>query len=255
MQFIDTHAHMYDEQFLENIDEFVQKAEAEFVHQIYLPNCDQHTIAPMMDICKQYPGVFKPMMGLHPCYVKEDYETELKIVADWLAKEKFAAIGEIGLDFYWDKTFAEQQIKAFEYQTRLALDYNLPIIIHTRSSTDEAIALLKTLQNGNLKGIFHCFGGTSEQAQQIIDLGFLMGIGGVVTFKKSELPEVLKNVPLSHLVLETDAPYLAPMPFRGKQNQSAYIPYIAEKIAQIKALSIEEVARVTTANAQQLFKF
>jgi len=255
MQFIDTHAHMYDEQFLENIDEFVKKAQAEFVNEIYLPNCDQHTIAPMMEICKQYPEVFKPMMGLHPCYVKEDYKAELQIVADWLAKEKFAAVGEIGLDFYWDKTFAAQQIKAFEYQTRLALDYDLPIIIHTRSSTDEAIELLKPLQNGNLKGIFHCFGGTQQQAQQIIDLGFMMGIGGVVTFKKSELPEVLKNVPLSQIVLETDAPYLAPMPFRGKQNQSAYIPYIAEKIAQIKEMSIEDVAQITTSNAQKLFKF
>lgn len=255
MHFVDTHAHMYDEQFSDNIDAFVSNALEQQVKEIYLPNCDRHTIAPMMQLTAQYPGIFKPMMGLHPCYVKEDYRQELDIVTEWLDRYDFAAVGEVGLDYYWDKTFVNQQKEAFRYQIQLALDKDLPVIIHTRDSIDDGIAIVQSLQKGQLRGIFHCFSGTAEQAKAIVDTGFKLGIGGVVTFKKSTLPDILKEIALEDLVLETDAPYLAPMPYRGKRNESAYIPLIAQKIADIKQTDIGTVATVTSATAGTLFKY
>jgi TatD DNase family protein len=255
IRFIDTHAHMYDEAFISEIDVFVSKAQQQHVAEIYLPNCDRHTITPMMQIVEMYPEVFKPMMGLHPCYVKDDYEAELLIVKEWLDKYNFAAIGEIGLDYYWDQTYVTQQKAAFELQTDWALDKKLPVIIHTRNSIDDGIAIISQKQNGNLKGIFHCFSGTLEQAKKIVDLGFYLGIGGVVTYKKSELPLIVEQIALDHLVVETDAPYLAPMPYRGKTNESAYIPIVAQKIADIKQISLEQVATQTTINARNIFKY
>lgn len=255
MKFIDTHAHLYDEYFLDDLAALLAKAQSAHVEEIYLPNCDQYTIPAMMHICKQFPQILKPMMGLHPCYVKEDYKKELEIVTQWLAIEKFAAVGEIGLDYYWDLSHVAEQQEAFKYQIELAIEYQLPIVIHTRESLDDGIAIVREKQNGNLKGIFHCFSGNLEQAKAIIDLGFHIGIGGVVTYKKSDLPDIIAALPLEAIVLETDAPYLAPMPHRGKKNESAYIPIIAQKIADIKNLSIEDVARITTTNAQQIFKF
>lgn len=255
MHFIDTHAHLYDEQFLESIDSFVQQAADQNVKEIYLPNCDRDTIAPMMQIAERFPGILKPMIGLHPCYVKGGYKKELELITEWADKYDFAAIGEIGLDYYWDKTFVAEQKEAFRYQIQLALNKELPIVIHTRDSIDDGIEMVKSMQDGNLKGVFHCFGGTVTQAQAIIDIGFKIGIGGVVTFKKSTLPEVVAQVGLEHMVLETDAPYLAPAPYRGKRNESAYIPYIAQKIADIKQIDITEVARSTTATAKHLFKY
>ncbi len=246
---------MYDEQFTDHIDVFVQQALDQQVKEIYLPNCDSRTIAPMMRLTEQYPGIFKPMMGLHPCYVKEDYKKELEIVASWLERYEFAAVGEVGLDYYWDLTFAAQQQEAFRYQIQIALDRQLPVIIHTRDSIDDGIGIVRSMQNGNLRGIFHCFSGTAEQARAITGLGFKLGIGGVVTFKKSTLPDILKEIPLEDIVLETDAPYLAPVPYRGKRNESAYIPLIAQKIADIKQTDTATVAAVTTATARTLFKY
>ena len=193
------------------------------------------------------------MMGLHPCYVKENYQEELTIVKDWLSKRKFAAVGEIGLDFFWDKTFEKQQYEAFRIQIELALQNNLPIVIHTRDAMQESIDVVKEYTSRGIKGIFHCFGGTVENAKEIIDAGFYLGIGGVLTYKKSGLAEVLEKIDLKHLVLETDAPYLTPVPFRGKRNESSHLKYIVEKLALIKNISTEEVAAVTTANAEKIF--
>ena len=193
------------------------------------------------------------MMGLHPCYVKDTYVSELQLVEEWLGKRKFAAVGEIGLDFYWDKTFVPQQYEAFRKQIELALHYRLPIVIHTRNAMAETIALVKEYAPQGLTGIFHCFSGNYEDAAAIIDMGFYLGIGGVVTYKNSGLAEAIEKIAVKHLVLETDAPYLTPVPFRGKRNESAYLKYVVEKLALIKNVSSEEIAAVTTANAEKIF--
>lgn len=251
MIFTDTHTHLYDEQLI--TDNNIQTAINAGVTKMYMPNCDSTTIAGMMQLAERYPDNCFPMMGVHPCYIKEKYEEELAIAAEQLAQHKFYAIGEIGLDYYWDISFKAQQIEAFETQIDWALEYNLPIVIHSRESLQDCIDIVKKKQNGNLKGIFHCFGGSIAEAQQIIEVGFFMGIGGVVTFKNSKLPEVLKDVDLSHIVLETDAPYLAPTPFRGKRNESAYIPLIAEKLAEVKQVDVSVIAKATTENASRIF--
>jgi TatD DNase family protein len=193
------------------------------------------------------------MMGLHPCYVKANYLDELNVVKQWLQERKFYAIGEIGLDYYWDLSFKEQQLDTFKQQIDLALQYQLPIVIHSRESIDDCIAIVKEKQNGKLKGIFHCFSGNLEQAKDIIETGLYLGIGGVITYKKSTLPDIIKEISLSYIVLETDAPYLAPVPYRGKRNESAYIPVIAAKIAEMNGIAIEEIASVTTQNAEKIF--
>jgi len=252
--FVDTHTHLYDEQFGETRAADIQRAIDAGVSKMYMPNCDSRTIEPLMEIVAEWPQNCFPMIGIHPCYVKENYKEELAIIAQWLQKEKFAAIGEIGLDYYWDKTFVPQQKESFNIQMDWALENELAIIIHTRDSIQDGIEMVRAKQNGKLKGIFHCFGGSSEQAKQIVDLGFYLGIGGVATFKNSSLPQVLKDISLDNIVLETDAPYLAPVPYRGKRNECSYIPLIANKVAEIKECSIEEVARVTTANAKTIFK-
>lgn len=253
--FVDTHAHLYDEQFDETRAADIQRAVDTGVDRIYLPNCDSTTIDPMMAMVRQWPEHCFPMMGIHPCYIKENYKEELAIAEQWLQREKFAAIGEIGLDYYWDKTFVPQQKEAFDLQMDWALAYDLPIVIHTRDSIQDGIDAVRAKQNGKLTGVFHCFGGTKEEAKQIIDLGFYLGIGGVVTFKKSTLPDVLQDIPLESIVLETDAPYLSPVPYRGKRNESSYIPLIAEKVAAIKQCGQEEVGRITSSNANRLFKY
>jgi len=252
-QFIDTHTHLYNEQFDADRPEIIEKAIAAGVNKMYLPNCDHTTIEPMMAMVEKWPQHCFPMMGVHPCYIKENYKEELKIAEAWLQKATFSAIGEIGLDYYWDKTFIAEQKEAFNLQMDWALQLNLPIVIHTRDSLQDGIDMVRNKQNGNLKGIFHCFGGTLEEAKQIIDFGFYLGIGGVSTFKKSILPEILHEIPLQHIVLETDAPYLAPVPYRGKRNESSYIPLIGTKIAEIKQCSVAEVAETTTLNAELIF--
>lgn len=251
--YIDTHTHLYDEQLTAEGRENIQRAIDAGVHKMYMPNCDSSTIEGMMAIAAAWPQHCYPMMGLHPVYVKDNYQQELDIVAQWLAKEKFSAIGEIGLDYYWDKTYVPQQKQAFEQQIDWAYRYRLPIVIHSRESTQDCIDIVKHKQNGSLKGIFHCFSGTLDEARQIIDLGFYLGIGGVVTFKKSTLQEIVTNIPLEHIVLETDAPYLAPVPYRGKRNESSYIPLIAAKVAELKSMDLTEVARITTSNAENIF--
>ena len=229
------------------------RAEREGITKIFLPAIDSTTHPTMLALEERNPGRCFSMMGLHPCSVKGNFQSELKIVREYLEKNSFAAVGEIGLDFYWDKTFTEQQYLAFNGQIEWALHFDIPIAIHSRNSTDECIKVIAKHQKGKLRGVFHCFSGNLLQAQQVIDLGFYLGIGGVVTFKNSGLDKVMEPVSLEHVVLETDAPYLAPVPFRGKRNEPSYLKYVVEKLSDIKKISIEEVAVITTANAERLF--
>ncbi len=250
---VDTHCHLYLDEFKNDITEVIKRAEYEGVNKFYLPGIDSTEIENMILLETKFPGKCIAMMGLHPCYVKENYQQELAVLKNWLAKRKFAAVGEIGLDFYWDKTFVTQQYEAFRLQIELSLQYNLPIVIHTRNAMQETINVVKEFVPAGVKGIFHCFGGTVENANEIIDAGFYLGIGGVLTYKKSGLAEVLDKIDLKHIVLETDSPYLTPVPFRGKRNESSYLKYVIEKLAEIKKVSIEEIAIVTTANAEKIF--
>ena len=254
MGLIDTHCHLYLKEFATDITEVINRAEAIGVQKFYMPCIDSETLNSMLMLEKQYPSKCIAMAGLHPCSVKQNYKNELQIVDDILNKRSFAAIGEIGLDFYWDKTFEKEQYEAFHLQIERALQYDIPIVIHSRESMQQCIDVVKEHQNGNLKGIFHCFTGTVESAKKIIGLGFYLGIGGVLTYKNSGLAETLKNISIDSIVLETDAPYLTPVPFRGKRNESSYLKYIAESLALTKNISIEEVERITTSNAEKIFK-
>lgn len=250
---IDTHCHLYSNEFEADIDTVMQRAAVAGVDKFYLPGIDSESIDAMLALEERYPGKCMAMMGLHPCYVKANYREELEIVSDWLSKRKFAAVGEIGLDYYWDKTFATEQVLAFKTQMEWSIQYDLPIVIHTRNATQETVELVKQYAPRGLRGIFHCFGGSYETAQEIIRTGFYLGIGGVITYKKAGLAEVLEKIDLQHLVLETDAPYLTPIPFRGRRNESSYLAYIAAKLAEVKNCSVEEVAAITTANAKKIF--
>lgn len=252
---IDTHCHLYGEEFSADLDAMIGRAREVGVQQFYLPGIDSSAIPSMMDLEERFPGVCVAMMGLHPCYVKENYRDELAVVEEWLTKRPFAAVGEIGLDFYWDKTFTTQQREAFELQMDWAIRYNRPIVIHTRNAMQETIEMVKTRVPKGLRGIFHCFSGSLESAKEIIKAGFYLGIGGVVTYKNAGLAEVLESIDLEHLVLETDAPYLTPVPFRGKRNESAHLQLVAQKIAEIKNIEVAEVARITTANAEKIFSW
>lgn len=250
---VDTHCHLYLEEFKTDIAEIIKRADAEGIKFFYLPGIDSAEIDNILLLEKKFPGKCIAMMGLHPCSVKANYLDELAIVAAWFSKRKFAAVGEIGLDFYWDKTYTEQQYKAFRMQIELSLQYNLPVVIHTRNAMQETIDVVKEYVPRGVRGIFHCFGGSYENAKEIIDTGFYLGIGGVVTYKNSGLAEVLNKIDLKHLVLETDSPYLTPLPFRGKRNESSYLKYVAEKLAQIKNVTVEDVAAITTLNAEKIF--
>jgi len=254
MRIIDTHTHLYAEQFDDDRHEVVKKALDEGVDRMYLPNIDSSSIDPMLSLEASFPDHCIAMMGLHPCSVKDNYKEELRLVKEWLDKRSFAAVGEIGIDLYWDKTFVEQQKDAFLTQIQWAKDLNLPIVIHSREATDIIIELLQEVNDDKLRGIFHCFTGNAEQAQRIIDLNFYLGIGGVLTFKKAGLDKTMEQVGLEHVVLETDSPYLAPSPYRGKRNESAYVKKVLEKLANIKAVSVEEVATLTTNNALKIFQ-
>lgn len=257
MKLIDTHTHLYDDRHDQaKQDELIQRAFDAGISKMYMPNCDQFTIPGMMRIAQDFQGKCLPMMGLHPTYVKDDFQEEMDIVMQWLGKERFAAVGEIGLDYYWDKTFIAQQKECFETQIDWAMEYTLPIVIHSRESTADCIASVRKKKNESLKGIFHCFSGTLAEAEEIIEMGFLLGIGGVVTYKSAkELQQIVQKAPLTSFVLETDAPYLAPLPFRGKKNESSYLPFIAEKVAELRGISIEELALATSTNAEKLFPF
>lgn len=255
MNLIDTHAHLYLEEFGPDIAEVLKRGVDAGVDRYYLPAIDSSEHERMLALEAAYPDKCLAMMGLHPCYVKENFQEELALVEGWLAKRKFAAVGEIGLDFYWDRTFEAQQYDAFRRQIRMAKNYDLPIVIHSRNSTQECIELVKEAQqDGPLSGVFHCFSGSYELAKEVIKTGFFLGIGGVVTYKNASLPAVLAQLSLNNLVLETDAPYLTPVPFRGKRNESSYLTYVVDKLAEIYQVSAAEVARITSANACKLFK-
>ena len=255
MQFIDTHSHLYSSQFDEDRTQAINDAISAGVSTILLPNISSEYTKGMIEVCGEFPENCFPMMGLHPCDVNEDnIEGELLHVEQELAKGKYIAVGEIGLDLYWDKTKLEIQKKAFIHQIELAKKYKLPIAIHVRDSFAEAIEIIEKLNDESLSGVFHCFTGRVEDAQRVINLGdFYLGIGGVLTFKNSGLDKTIAKIELQNLILETDSPYLAPTPFRGKRNESKYIVNIAEKLAEVHQIEIEDVAKITTLNAKQLF--
>lgn len=250
---IDTHCHNYVAELLQHIDEIMDRARLAGVERFYLPAIDSNTHEEMMKLEERFPHECFSMIGLHPCSVKEDYQKELDEIEKLLKQRKFAGIGETGLDFYWDTTYTKEQYLALEQQIEWALQYKLPLILHTRNATRQTIDVIKKHYQRGLTGIFHCFGGTADEAQQVIDCGFFLGIGGVLTYKNSGLAEVIKDIDMDHIVLETDAPYLAPVPYRGKRNESSYLPEVAKKLAEIKGISIGEVDEITTANAKKIF--
>jgi TatD DNase family protein len=254
MNLIDTHTHLYLPQFDEDRAEMMQRAADAGVTRMFLPGIDREHIPALLRTEADYPGVCHAMPGLHPCSVGENVESELAQVKSMLQEDrKWCAIGEIGLDLYWDKTFFEQQKYAFREQIRWAKTYGLPIVIHSREATQECIEMVSSEKDERLRGVFHCFSGTLSEARQIMELDFMLGIGGVLTFKKAGLDLLISDIPMEYIVLETDAPYLAPVPFRGKRNESSYLPLIAQKLAELKGITLEEVAEKTTANALRLF--
>ena len=249
---IDTHAHIYLDQFEKDVDEVLERSQEVGVEKIYMPNIDHTSIDAMLEL-ENRSDLCISMMGLHPCSVDNKFEKELYIVEEWLGKRKWSAIGEIGTDLYWDKTYWEQQKEAFNIQCKWAVKYDRPVVIHCRESIDETIELIENLKEDKLRGVFHCFSGNLEQAQNITELGFYLGIGGVATFKNGGLDKVLPDIKLKHLVLETDSPYLAPTPNRGKRNEPAYLELVSNRIAELKNISVEEVREETTINAKNLF--
>ena len=253
MDFIDTHSHLYAEEFDADRDEAVKRCFEAGVNRLILPDIDATSRQAMLDLAAAYPKNFFLCAGLHPTSVDGNYKVALGEVEAMLAKGGFCAIGEIGIDLYWDQTFEREQFDAFAVQVRWAKELGLPVIIHIRNAIEKTIAALKPLADSRLRGVFHCFSGTVEQAHQAIDMGFMLGIGGVLTFKKSDLPTVVEQIDIQHLILETDCPYLAPVPHRGQRNESSFLPFVAQKLADIKQISIEEVAAQTTANAEKLF--
>jgi len=251
---IETHAHIYDEKYDEDRTEMLQRAWDLGIEQIWMPNCDHSTIPGMMQLAEIYPDRCLPMIGLHPTYVKDGFEKELQLVEAWLDRHPFIAIGEIGMDLYWDKTFRPQQEEAFLFQCALAKKHNLWIDIHSREAFWETVALIEKFGDPSLTGIFHCFIGSLDEAQKAIELGFKLGIGGVSTFKNGGLDRVIPFIDLEHLVLETDSPYLAPAPYRGKRNEVSYIDIVAQRVADLKQITKQEVITSTTATAKSLLR-
>lgn len=253
MMIVDTHTHLYAEEFNRDRKALIEKAIANGIRRFYLPNIDSASIDPMLALEAEFPHNCFPMMGLHPCHVNNTVDAELAIVRKWLEQRKFAAVGEIGIDLYWDKTFISEQKRAFETQINWALEYDYPISIHCREAFDPIYEILSGFKKLP-KAIFHCFSGNLEQAEKIVALGgFKLGIGGVVTFKNAGLDKVVEQIGLEHLVLETDAPYLAPAPFRGKRNEPGYLMEIARKIAELKNVGIDQVSAITSQNAEYIF--
>lgn len=252
---IDTHTHLYTEEFDNDREEVIQKALQKGVTAFYLPAIDSESHDKMLQLESAYPEHIFSMMGLHPCYVKpESWEQELEIVKNYLDQKHFPAIGEIGIDLYWDKSTLDIQIKAFEQQIDWAIEKNLPIVIHTRESFDETFEVLERKKHPKLRGIFHCFSGNADQAKHALDLNFLLGIGGVVTFKNGKIDQFLHEIPLEKIVLETDSPYLAPVPHRGKRNESSYLDLIVGKLVNIYHKDFSEISRITTENAKRIFQ-
>lgn len=251
--YIDSHAHIYAEAFAPDRNEAIRKAAEGGVSQILMPNIDHTSIDVMLRTESDYPGTCLAMMGLHPCSVQKHFEQELYKVENWLSKRKFIAIGEAGIDLYWDKTFLVQQQEALRIQVQWAKQYKIPIVLHTREAFSEVYNIIEQEQDGSLTGVFHCFSGTPEEAEKVIKLGFYLGIGGVVSFKNGGLDKVIPDISLDHVLLETDCPYLAPVPYRGKRNEPAYLPLIAQRIAELKMENLSLIAQKTTANTQKLF--
>lgn len=254
MRLVETHAHIYAEEFKADLSQSLDRAKAHGVERIYMPNINSESIEPMLEIETNNPDFCIATMGLHPCYVKDDFEKELVLVEAWLNKRDFVAIGEIGIDLYWDKTFKEQQEEAFKIQVNWAIERDVPFIIHARESTEEILQILEPMKQEKMKGVFHCFSGNLEQAKRVIDLGFYIGIGGVSTFKNGGLKELIPDIDIQKIVLETDSPYLAPVPHRGKRNEPAYIRLVAEQVALLKGVSLAELGDITTVNAYKLFQ-
>ncbi len=250
--FIDTHAHIYANTFIGDQKNMLERAQADGITSIMMPAIDSETHQAMLDTETNYPWCLS-MMGIHPCSINEHYEQELKIAEAHLQQRPFIAIGETGLDFHWDLTHKEQQYIAFRKQIEWALHYNIPVVIHSRNANDECIDVVRQYQKGKLKGIFHCFSGNLDQAKTITDLGLHLGIGGVLTFKNGGLDKFITEVDMSYVVLETDAPYLAPVPYRGKRNEPAYITHVAQKLADLHETSLQSIAHITSSNAKKLF--
>lgn len=254
MNLIDTHAHIYSAKFDSDRDQVIEEIKAAGISKVYMPNVDVDTIERMLDCESRYGDLCIPMMGLHPCDVKDDFEQQLQVMESWLNKRKFAAIGEIGTDLYWDKTTFGVQKEALQIQVGWAIERELPIVLHCRESIDQTIELIEKVHDGKLTGIFHCFTGTLDQAKRVVQMGFFLGIGGVVTYKNGGLDQVIPYIGLDKLVLETDAPYLAPVPHRGKRNTPAFLPAIAQKVGDLLEVSLEKVGEVTSQNALNIFK-
>lgn len=253
MKLVDTHTHLYLDNYDADRDEVIKDAIKKGVQHMLLPAIDSKTFDAMKRLEQDYPDNCFAMIGLHPTSVADDYESEMELVENELQKGGYVAIGEIGIDLYWDSTYVKEQKDAFRRQLKLAKKYQLPVAIHTRDSFDEIYPIIKDENTDELRGVFHCFTGSIEEANKIIDLGFMMGIGGILTFKNSGLDKVVQTIPMEYLLLETDSPFLTPAPYRGKRNQSAYLIYIAAKLAEVKNIKIEEVALITTKNAKELF--
>jgi TatD DNase family protein len=251
---IDTHAHIYASEFDADRDDVVQRALAQGIDKILLPNIDLESIEPMLKTEADYPEVCRSMMGLHPCYVDGNVKQTLDVVHSWFDKHNFIAVGEIGIDLYWDKTYKAEQEMAFITQLNWAKEMKLPVVIHTRDSIEETLALLRQEQDGSLSGVFHCFGGSVEEAKAINELGFHLGLGGVSTFKNGGMDKVIPHLDMNYVILETDCPYLAPVPHRGKRNEPAYTSLVAQRVAELREISLADVDSLTTANALQLFK-
>lgn len=256
IEFVDTHTHIFEPEFADDRDDAVKRAVDAGVGTLCLPCINETSLARMDEMCRNFPGICRSMIGLHPTELGDDYLSTLEMFRSRLAAPNdYIAIGEVGLDFYWDDTRKSEQIDAFCLQIEWAHEFGLPLVIHSRSAFDELYSVMENCRPKNLRGVFHCFSGSSDEAMKLLSFdGFYLGIGGVVTYKKSALPDVLASVPLERLVLETDSPYLAPVPKRGKRNESSYIPFIAQKLADIYACPLEHVAAVTTANARKLFR-
>ena len=254
MKFIDTHAHVFLDQFGPDLDNVLNRAKEASVAKIFMPNLDSNTIGDMISVEMRYPGYCFSMIGLHPCSVNESLEKELRLIEEWLSKRKFSGIGETGTDLYWDKTFRAQQEESLEIHIDWAKKYQIPIVLHSRDSLDLTLSIIEKNQDERLRGIFHCFTGNPDQARRIVDAGFLLGIGGVLTFKNADLDKTLEKLTPDDLVLETDSPYLAPVPFRGKRNEPGYLPQTAQRLSEIFGLTIEEIAKITSENAEKTFQ-
>jgi TatD DNase family protein len=252
--YLDSHTHLYLDAFKEDQDKMIQRALDAGVKRLLLPNIDSHTLESMYSLADKYPGICYPMMGLHPTSVKENYLEELKLIESQLDKKGIIAIGETGIDLYWDQTYLKQQEEVFHTQIQWAMELDLPLVIHARDSFPEIFRALEKAGGPHLRGVFHSFTGTAEDLSQALSFDFMIGINGIVTFKNSGLSEVVQAIPISNLLLETDAPFLAPHPYRGRRNESSYLPEIAAKVAEIHNLTIEDLARITTQNAEQLFR-